>query len=194
MLKYLTPIALTAFWANANPISFNDTTMVPNPDINGQFLCGLELDIGGIESFDAQGSSTNHIFDIFIGGGLEITAIEWDVNLSTNGASWASEATISIDDQLLITPAIGDDFTVSNMNYSSNGIIVLSEIGLPNITVGADGHLSIEFFESFDDEMGVSDAIWLPGSTITLYTPGWPTPGPLTAFAFAGLIACKRNR
>lgn len=167
--------------------------MFDTPDSN-QLLCGLTIDISGYQSFDLQGSPLNKIFHVLVGVGTEITALEWDLNLSTVGGSWASEAVIGFENQLNLTPGIADAFPVTNANYSSDGIIDLSDVGLPNITVGADGLLALEFFESFDDVPGVADAIWLAGSTITIYTPGWPTPGTASSLAFAGLIASRRKR
>jgi hypothetical protein len=194
MLKLTVPIALAASSVMANPIVSHNPMMIANPD-NNELLCFGTIDISGYESVDLQGSPNNQTLDIFIGGGgLEVAALEWDLNLTTFGSSWAADAVISFENQLNLTPGIDDSFPVTNANYRSNGIFDLNDEGLPNIVVGADGMLSLEFFESFDDVEGETDAIWLAGSTITVYTTGWPTPGTASSLVFAGLITSRRKR
>ena len=194
MFKIITPLVLAAAAASATPVQTPDPFMYTDP-ITGERLCGFLFDISGYNSNDFQGSAINDTLEIFLGAGSEIGAISWDINLSTVGFSWASEATIGFEDQVFLTPGIGDDFTVSNANYSSNGPIYLSDVGLPDIQLGADGILNIEFFESgFDDNPGAPDAIYGPGSTLGIYTSGWPTPGTASTLAFAGLIASRRRR
>jgi hypothetical protein len=194
MYKLITPIALAASSVLANPILTHNPSMVPGIDNTGAF-CAVVLDISGYESIDNQGSPNNQIAEFFVGPFQDIFAIEWDVNLTTIGGSWAEEAAISFGGgDVVLTPGFRDSFPVTNANYSSDGIVNLQDQGLPNILVGSDGYLRLEFFETFDDAEGETDAIWLDGSTITVYTPLWPTPGTTSALAFAGLIASRRRR
>ena len=194
MIKYLTPLALIAASASANIVETPDPVMYTDPQ-TGQLLCGFTLDISGYNSNDYQGSAINDLLQVFLGSNVEIDAIAWDINLTTIGLSWASEATIGFEGQLDIIPGFDDNFSVSNMNYSSNGVLYLSDFGLPSVQIGADGILDIEFFESgFDDNPGAPDAIYEAGSTLSVYTRGWPTPGTASTLAFAGLIASRRRR
>ena len=194
MIKFITPLALIAAATTADIIQAPDPVAYTDP-VTGQLLCGFTLDISGYNSNDFQGSAINETLQVFFGFNADVNAIAWDINLTTLGTSWASEATIGFEGQLDLIPANGDDFTVSNMNYSSNGVLHLSDFGLPSIQIGADGILDIEFFESgFDDNPGAADAIYEAGSTISVYTTGWPTPGTASTLAFAGLIASRRRR
>jgi len=195
LFKLTLPIALAASSVIANPVVSQTPTMIPDPDNNGEFLCGLTFDISGYTSNDFQGSAINDIAAILFGANISISVISWDINLTTVGNSWADEATIGIEGQVFIIPGFGDSFGVTNMNYSSNGLVNLFDLGLPDIIVGADGIIEIEFFETgFDDNPGSPDAIYEAGSTISFYTPGWPTPGTASLLAFAGLIASRRKR
>ncbi|MDF1809758.1 MAG: hypothetical protein P1U42_08690 [Phycisphaerales bacterium] len=193
MKKYITTLAVATCAASAMPVDSSAPISYSDPE-SGELICAATIDISGSESWDIQGSAINDILPIFLGSGLQITGLSWDVNLTTYGASWGSEANFLINDQVTFNPGIGDDFSVSNAHYSSGGIINFADLGIPDIVIGGDGILRLEFYESFDDVQGQADAIWLPGSTITFYTQGWPTPGTASALAFTGLIVSRRKR
>ncbi|MCA9276765.1 MAG: hypothetical protein KDA29_12115 [Phycisphaerales bacterium] len=144
----------------------------------------LTIDISGMASWDFQGDPDNEIAELFIGFAIPI-GIEWDVYITTVGTSWAEEVTFGIaDESLLISPAAGDAFTVSNMNYQ--GAIFGGFVG------SFDGVMEIEFFETnFDDNIDQIDAYFEAGSTITII---YPAPGPLAVFGFGGLFAVRRRR
>ncbi len=151
----------------------------------------ITIDVSGMQFNDAPGSALNHVLSIFIGQGQVVGGIAWDVNLTTIGASWASEATLNFEGQIVL--AVADDPNpVSNMNYSSNGFVFLADSGLPDIVVGPDGVLDIEFYESFVDNGGTGDAFFEPGSTITITNV--PTPGALAIFGLGGLFTARRRR
>lgn len=152
----------------------------------------MTFDISGFQSNDAQGSALNQHLIVALGAGAEVTGIGWDVNLTSIGGSWGSEAVISFGGQINLTPS-GDGFPVTNMNYQS-GIVDLSDIALPNITVDGAGNLDIEFFESFVDNGGTGDTLYEAGSTITLAVKGIPTPGSLAVLGLGGLVAGRRRR
>ncbi len=196
MIKYITPISFITSSVIASPITSHSASSVLIPDKN-QLSCALTIDISGYESVDSQGSENNRILDISVADRdfATIFALSWDLNLSTVGYSWASDSRIGFSSQLFLTPGFDDNFTVTNANYSSNGVINLDNIGLPDIQLGVDSILSLEFFEDYDDAPGKTDAIWLPGSTITIYSTGWlPTPSAATTIALATLITSRRKR
>ncbi|MEX0876048.1 MAG: hypothetical protein WD114_01195, partial [Phycisphaerales bacterium] len=128
----------------------------------------LTIDVSGMASWDFQGDPDNEIVMLQIGGAIPLR-IEWDLYITTIGTSWASEVTIGIEDYALaISPGVGDDFQVTNMNYQ--GFI---DAGNPSL----DGVLEFEFYETgFDDLPGAPDAYFEQGSTITVI---FPAPGAL---------------
>jgi len=147
-------------------------------------LASLVIDVTGMESWGFQGDPNNSVFEIIVGGAIPI-GIEWEVNLSTLGISWAEEATLGfLNNQIVIKPGFGDAFSVTNMNYEGSLF--------QDIKLGADGILDIEFYETdWDDNTGAIDAFFEPGSTITLI---FPAPGTLGAIGIAGMLFGRRRR
>jgi hypothetical protein len=198
MYKFITPLAFTAALTSALSATTASATLVETPDpfmytdpLTGQLMCGFTLDIAGFQSIGFQGDPLNETLEVFIGAQVEITGVSWDINLTTFGLSWADEPTIGFQNQAFINPGQGDAFTVENMNYTSDGIVPLSE----TIVLGVDGILNLEFFEvGFDDNPGMPDALYENGSTITIHSIFWPTPSATTTLAFAGLICSRRRR
>ena len=189
----ITAVAAAAGLATASPITAGDFAGY-TVDTAGTPTVTMTIDISGITNFDAQGSALNTIMTLALGAGAEVTGIGYDVTLTTFGASWASEATINFGGQIFATPGNGDDFSVSMQNYSSGGILDLSDLALPNIVTDGAGNLDIEFFESFVDNGGAGDSIYEAGSTITLAVKGTPTPGSLAILGLGGLVAGRRRR
>jgi len=190
----LTTLAAAAGLATASPYL---ATGLSEYSVNnaGAATATLTIDVSGISFNDALGSPLNQTMSIALGLGAEVTGIGWDVTLSTIGASWASEASIDFEGQIFLSVGAGDDFSVSNQNYSSGGIIDLSDdVSLPNITLGGDGNLDMEFFEGFVDNGGTGDAVFEQGSVLYLAVKGVPTPGSLAVLGLGGLVAGRRRR
>ncbi|MBO6512503.1 MAG: hypothetical protein JJ974_00880 [Phycisphaerales bacterium] len=151
----------------------------------------MTIDLSGMNSWDLQGDLSNEFTSLFLSGGF-VTAIGWDVQIQTVGASWLSEVTIGIEDELFLTPGIGDDFAGTS-SYSSGGLIDLVDLDLAFFVDGFS--LDIEIFESFDDVNDEIDAVFGQGSVLyvqTVLTP--PTPGTAGALAIAGLFISRRRR
>jgi len=190
----LTTLAAAAGLATASPFMSTGLTDY-TVDTAGTATSSLTLDISGFNSWDLQGAAVNETLSAFIGVGAMVTGISWDVNLSTFNGSWASEAILGFEGQINLTPGIGDDFQVTGANYNSGGVVDLSDAGVPNITVGPDGILDIEFFESFDDVAGEVDGTWLAGSSVTIVGQNIvPAPGALAVLGLGGLVAGRRRR
>jgi len=153
------------------------------------------IDVSGIWFNDAQGSSLNDRIELIFpaSGFIDVIGIGWDVNLTTIGASWASEATIGFEDQLFLAPGAGDDFSLSNTNYSSGGILDLTENGLDDIRISGDLILNIEFFDTFVDNAGSGDAVFEAGSVIYVEHI-YPTPGTLAVLGLSGVVCTRRKR
>ena len=156
----------------------------------------LVLDIGGFNSWDAQGSAFNEVLTHDFGQAVTITGIGWDVNIDTTGFSWLSESLFSIGDSaltpdLIVNPGAGSDFPGSGV-YTSGGIRAADNSGTPITIAVPDTVMEIEFFENFDDQAGAIDSTFGAGSTITIqYTI--PTPGALALLGIAGLVASRRR-
>ena len=189
----LTTLAAAAGLATASPFLATNLTDY-SVGTAGTPTVTMTIDISGISFNDAQGSPLNETLSVAIGVGAEITGIGWDVTYTSIGGSWGSEAVINFEGQIFVTAGIGDDAPVSMMNYSSGGIIDLSDNALPNITLGGDGNLDLEFFESFVDNGGTGDTIAEAGSFITVAVKGVPAPGSLAVLGLGGLVAGRRRR
>lgn len=187
----LTALAAAAGLATASPYMHSGLTDYTVGSA-GTPTATITVDISGISFNDAQGSSLNETLSVFLGAGAEVTGIGWDVTYSSIGASWGSEAVINFEGQIFVTAGVNDSFPVTNANYSSGGILDLSDNALPNITLGGDGALDLEFFESFVDNGGTGDTVAEAGSV--LYIAYTPTPGSLAVLGLGGLVAGRRRR
>jgi exosortase sorting signal-containing protein len=146
----------------------------------------LVLDISGEDSWDALNDPSNTLLLIPLGNGSSMTGIGWDVNLATIGDSWLNEARFYFDgsDQdlsgLFLTPGAGNSFP-GVANFSSGGPLDLTDNGIPDIPILADGNLWIQLNEGFDDINDAIDANWTAGSELTIVyeggTPAVPTVG-----------------
>lgn len=185
-------LAATTALASADLVTSPDAINHSSYDPNGiAWPYEITIDVSGMQFNDAAGSGLNQILSVFIGQGQLVRGIAWDVNLTTIGASWASEATMSFEGLVNLTVA-DDSNPVSNMNYNSGGFIYLSDIGIPDIFVGVDGMLDIEFYESFVDNAGTGDSFFEAGSTITV--TNLPAPGALSMLGLGGLMLTRRRR
>lgn len=192
----LTALAAAAGLATASPYLASGLTdySVSNA---GAATATLTIDVSGAQFNDAQGSALNQMMSIALANGAVVTGIGWDVTLTSIGASWANEAVINFEDQIFLTVA-GDANPVTSMNYTSGGIIDLTDdVSLPNITLdtlGASDTLDIEFFESFVDNGGTGDNFFEAGSVLFLQVAGVPAPGSLAILGLGGLVAGRRRR
>jgi hypothetical protein len=149
----------------------------------------VSVDVTGIMSCDAEGSLLNtklpvDLFDLLgitdptPNDSVVLTGIGWNVTqtsgLDAAGNSWLSEMTIGIDyendgtNDLYLTPSNSD--MVGTESNDSQGIIDLVTAGQANGT-SPTGIVTIEFFESFDDEANACEGIYDSGSLMLDVTP-----------------------
>ena len=189
----LTVLAAAAGLATASPVLTTSMTDYA-VDNAGSATSSMTLDVSGMQFNDGQGSALNQIMSVFTGTGSVITGIAWDVTLTSIGASWASEAVMGFEGQINLTVA-ADSAPVTAMNYSSGGVVDLTDAGVSNIVMSADGILDIEFFEGFVDNGGTGDNFFEAGSSITIVGNNIvPTPGSLAVLGLGGLVAGRRRR
>lgn len=140
----------------------------------------LVLDINGEQSWDSLDAAANTVLAVPLGAGASMTGIGWDVNVTTVGGSWLSEARFYFDGSdhdfsgLFLAPGIGNNFGGSG-SFSSGGILDLTDNGIPDIPILGDGNLYVQLYESFDDAAGAVDADYTAGSSLTIvYDGGGP--------------------
>ncbi len=124
----------------------------------------LSIDITGVESWGDSNDPDNTVLQECLGEGAFMTGIGWNVTLSTFGNSRLSDAITYFDGQdqdlsgLFLTN--GSPFP-GTVNFDSGGILDLTDQGIPNILIGDDHMLYIQFYETFDDIPDAADAIYI---------------------------------
>lgn len=170
--------------ASGQPASGQLRTITPTVVSQTQNLGSttLVLDISGEDSWDALNDVSNTVLVVPLGAGAFMTGIGWDVNLTTVGGSWLSEARFYFDasDQdlmgLFLAPGVGNNFGGVGVNFSSGGPLDLTDNAIPDIPILGDGNLYIQLYESFDDAGNAIDANWIAGSELTIVYEGAPVP------------------
>lgn len=186
----LITIGAVAGLATASPV-LNTSETSFSVDPAGWPSATMTIDVSGYQFNDALGSPLNEVLSVFVGNSATITGIYWNLNLSSIGASWGSEATMLIDSQLALAFS-QDAAPVTNQNYS--GGFDLTDFGSNNILVSADGIVDIEFYDTFVDNAGTGDSYFEAGSTLTFSGYAHPTPGTLGALGLGGFMLGRRRR
>ncbi|MFK7884138.1 MAG: PEP-CTERM sorting domain-containing protein [Phycisphaerales bacterium] len=182
--------------ATASPFLSTASTSTEITSAPAGATATITVDLGGISSNDAFGSSLNETLSVALGGDFLVTGIGWDVTTSTIGASWLSESVMTFLDsaaglQLTWHPA---DETPGTATSTSGGILDLASID-PTFPfqAGADGSVELEFWESFVDNAGAGDATYAQGSFLQIQYVV-PAPGALAMLGLGGLVAGRRRR
>lgn len=168
----------------------------------------INVDISGVSNFSTAQSGLNTVMEIDLaaalglasGSSVTMTSIGWDVNITTFGSSWLSEAQIYFDDNinpdgtgLFLNPGAGSSFGGTNVNFASGGQIDLSDNAIANVVL-SNGILRLEFADSFDDGDADPDSIWENGSTLFVGVAEVPAPGAAAVLGLAGLAGLRRRR
>jgi hypothetical protein len=159
-------------------------------------LQSLVINLAGAKSFDEFGQPANQVLTFNLGAGATVAGLGWTVSLTTLGNSWLSEPFLyfsnsQVSSGFFIQPGQGSDFSGS-ASFSSGGI---SDLGAARFDLGADGLLRLELYEGSDDALGLVDADYLAGSSITVqYLAPIPEPASmaLMLMGLAGLPVLRR--
>jgi hypothetical protein len=151
----------------------------------------LVVDVAGIQSFSEFGEAGNVVRTFNIGAFATVTSVDWNLNLTAYDPSWLSELKVSFAG-LTFTPGVGDN-DPGTASYS--GTIDLVDAGFA-FQVGADGLLTLEFHEGFDDSGVDPDGIWNSGSLSFGVTAAVPEPSTygLMALGLIGVVGVARRR
>lgn len=173
-----------SLWGIAGPGQLTDPEGVPDSM--------LSVDITGVESWDLEGDPSNTVLTEVFGAGAVVTGLGYDVTITTVGASWLSEAEFNFGNDggsvIFANPGMGDGMP-GTATYVFP-LIDLTDNALPNIPVGADNTLYMEFYETFDDVSDAVDAVYDPTSTIELAGTGFSAGAfPVPTLSTIGLIA-----
>jgi hypothetical protein len=163
-----------------------------------------DFNVTGVLSMDLVGDSNNQIYtmDLAAAAGLPtgtpvvVTGIGWDVNITTYDGSLLDQASVYLDDNInpdqtgvFMIPGFGD-LVGGTRAYSSGGILLLSDVSIPNLVL-PNGVLRLEFYESISDDVpNGADAIWNSGLLSIQFTP---EPGSLALLALGGLAMIRRR-
>lgn len=156
------------------------------------------FDVSGISSNDGFGSPINERRQINVGANALITGIGWNVTLFADAPSWLSEMAVGFGatggaQGISLRPGIGVN-APGTQSFSSGGILDLVGLGL-DFSVGADGLLNLEFYETFDDFANDFDGIWQSGLLTIEATTTTAVPEPATLGLLAvGLLAVAARR
>lgn len=149
----------------------------------------LVFDVAGILSVDGPGDADNTVFTLNIGPGSEVVGIGWDVTLFADSPSYLSEMAAGFGSSstsfVTLRPGVADE-NPGTASYTSGGVVDLVGLNL-SFTVGPDGVLKLEFFETFDDFTDDFDGRWERGA-LTIRTMPIPEPGTYAMMAL-GLVA-----
>lgn len=124
------------------------------------------VDLTGAAGNGNPGDTSNTVISLDIGATNRVTGVAADLVVTANDPSWLSEALVvygsTSTPQINLTPfGDPDPIDAPGTESSTTGeILVLADLGLPDISVDADGILKLEFAELFDDSSVNPDANW----------------------------------
>jgi hypothetical protein len=129
------------------------------------------INVAGAVSYDVEGSVSNTRLSVSLAPGAHVTAVGWDVTLAASSPSWLTEMKVSLLDStgtvgINLTPGYADNFSGS-ASYTSGGTVDLTTSG-SDFYVGANGLLSVQFFEDYNDLAG-ADGVWNSGQLAVVY-------------------------
>ncbi len=155
---------------------------------NGTPTLTVSVPIGGTTTFAAcdfaAPNPANTTIAVDLGPNAVVTGFGGTGTLETIGGSWASEAGLQFFGsnpeetvRLRFLSAQGSSTPAGGSPFNVDPPLDLSDNNLPNIQLGADGILTVEFCETYVDNAGSGDANFLEPSTLTIQCYDCTAPG-----------------
>ena len=150
----------------------------------------IEIDIAGVNSNDGFGSEINDVLSYDLGD-IVITGIAWENVVgdgSPTGSTWGNEMNMAINGVSNV------QFFPSDSSGTAGGVWGPADSGgMVAIDLALEGAaLTLEFYESYDDSFGATDAFYQSG-TITVEYTVVPAPGALALLGLAGMGRRRRS-
>lgn len=125
------------------------------------------VDLTGINSWDDLDDPDNVIIDVDISSSLKVAGVAWDVGIASVGDSWLSDASVFLSnsdgsadpDAVILAPGF-EVQAPGDQEFSSGGVVLLADEGLPEIEPNDDGIVRLQFYEGFDDVADAVDSEW----------------------------------
>lgn len=155
----------------------------------------IEIDLAGVNSNDNLGAAINDVLSYDLGD-IVLTGIGWD-NVQADGfgsPSWGNEMNMNVNGAFSIAffPNEGSGSAGGPWGpASSDGIISLADALGGDVALNGAA-LTLEFFESYDDAGGETDASYTSG-TVTIEYSVVPAPGALALLGLAGMGRRRRS-
>lgn len=124
-----------------------------------------------------SGNPFNSNVTLDIGEGNALIGIGWEITIETFDPSWLSESRLAIVSNsgdgtgLFLTPGVGENAPGTQF-FSSEGVLMLDDVGIDPIDASAAGTLYLEWFESFVDFANDPDSIWSDPEAPLVLPPG----------------------
>jgi subtilisin family serine protease len=112
-----------------------------------------------------SGDPSNTVVTLPIGATNQLIGLAADVTVDSFDPSWLSESgllmssTVNDNQGIALTPGSGTD-TPGSVEYTTGGVVIFADLGLPNVVPVADGLLRLEWNESFNDGDVDPDSEW----------------------------------
>ncbi|TVQ33536.1 MAG: choice-of-anchor D domain-containing protein [Wenzhouxiangella sp.] len=141
---------------------------------SGPTLSVNDVTTGG---FRASGDPNNTLLSLPIGAGNELLGVGWEVTIETFGISWFEESTMTVSTNfgvggISIQPGAGLQGG-GIQTFSSEGVLLFGDFGLPAIPADVDGNLAIEWHEvDWVDVPAGPDSEWSDPATGQVLPPG----------------------
>ena len=125
------------------------------------------VDMTGINSWDALDDADNVFVDVNVSSSLKVVGVAWDVGIASIGDSWLADASIFVSNAdgtadpnaVILAPGFQIE-APGDQEFSSGGVVLFADEGLPEVEPNGDGIIRLQFYEGFDDLPDAIDSEW----------------------------------
>lgn len=149
------------------------------------------FDISGLVSEGSFGDNFPTLTHNFGAPGTVI-GVSFSVFAAMNSPSWSEELQIAID--TIDDTSFDGDIDMSLWGGVANSNPFAGAGALPASSISSDGDVFLTLYESFNDSAPNPDAIYGPGSSVTVEYRLVPAPGAMAILGLGGVVALRRRR